>query len=114
MTKTRTYKGPRFGPDGEGTLEDVPLFPATEKRASCDRWGVTVLSSPAVGATEAVRQLAKMEDWCVLVVGYEKNGEGRCMCGRTIGVTRRWSGLMFLPTPLAGIRTRAYITKWAE
>lgn len=79
MTKKRTYEGPRFDPDGVGELEDVQRFLASEEKASCDRWAVTVSSSPAIGATEAVRQLAMMKDWCVLVVGHEKNGEGKCM-----------------------------------
>ena len=79
MTKIRTYNGPRFDPDGVRTPEDVQLFPVPEKRASCDRWGVTMSSSPTVDATEAVRQLAMMKGWCVVVVGYEKSGE-RCAC----------------------------------
>lgn len=66
MKHTRTYQGGRL--DSSKRRE---TFPPPEASEMCERWAViTSIFEP----TDAVRELAATEGWCVVVVG-DKNGE---------------------------------------
>lgn len=66
MRKIRTYKGRRLPPD-----RPEEMFEPPEESKMCERWAVlTSIFDPS----DAVRQLASVGDWCVVVVG-DKNGE---------------------------------------
>lgn len=76
MTKKRTFDGPRldFEQMAEGKYFPPPGNNDEGKEDDCDRWAVLTTSSRGAGPTEAMKQLASMKDWCVVVVS-DKDGE---------------------------------------
>ncbi|CAM9929257.1 unnamed protein product, partial [Ectocarpus sp. 4 AP-2014] len=72
MEKVRTYAGPRMKirttPPG---AEPSSVFPPSAAEETCDRWAVL---ASADEPTDAVKQLAERDKWCVVIVG-DKDGE---------------------------------------
>lgn len=67
MEKIRTYEGERIAPD----RRPKELYETPAEADMCERWAVlTSIFEP----TDAVRELAAAEGWCVVVVG-DKNGK---------------------------------------
>lgn len=70
MDRIRTFEGSKL------FSKDIPSkepFSLPDEGKSCERWAVLIASSSS-GPTKAVRELADMHDWCIVVVG-DKNGE---------------------------------------
>ncbi|CAM9456834.1 unnamed protein product [Ectocarpus fasciculatus] len=69
MRKVRKYAGPRLE-IRKSAAEPASLFPPPAAEETCERWAVL---TSAVEPTIAVKQLAELGEWCVVVVG-DKDG----------------------------------------
>ncbi|CAM9705879.1 unnamed protein product [Ectocarpus sp. 4 AP-2014] len=71
MEKVRTYAGPRMEiRTTPSSAEPSSVFPPPAAEETCDRWAVL---ASAHEPTDAVKQLAELGEWCVVVVG-DKDG----------------------------------------
>lgn len=72
MTKGRKYTGPGLV-DGGGVPPSERFLPP-DAESTCERWAVVLVTSTAE-PSDSIKQLAEMQDWCVLVVAGDKGGE---------------------------------------
>ncbi|CAM9162841.1 unnamed protein product [Ectocarpus sp. 13 AM-2016] len=70
MEKVRTYGGPRMDLHVKSWVDPESQFSIPPEVDVCGRWAVI---NSIVEPTHAVKQLAAMSEWCVVVVG-DKNG----------------------------------------